>query len=45
MICTYNNIKKVKKEVVSEILEELLSTDNIVLSQDELANIILKKVA
>ncbi len=37
--------RKVKKEVVSEILEELLNTDNIALSQEELANIILKKVA
>ncbi len=37
--------RKVKKEVVSEILDELLSTDNIALSQEELANVILKKVA
>jgi F-type H+-transporting ATPase subunit b len=37
--------KKVKKEVVSEILEQLLSTDNITISQNELANIVLKKVA
>ena len=37
--------KKVKKEVVSEILDELLSSDNIAISQDELANIVLKKVA
>ena len=37
--------RKVKKEVVQEILDELLSTDNISLSQEELANIVLKKVA
>ncbi len=37
--------KKVKKEVVSEILDELLSSDSIALSQNELANIVLKKVA
>jgi len=36
---------KAKKEVVAEILEELLKSDNIKLSQDELANIVLKKVA
>lgn len=38
-------ISKAKKEVVSEILNELLSSDNIKLSQNELVNIILKKVA
>ena len=37
--------RKVKKEVVAEILNELLSTDNIALSQEELTNIVLKKVA
>ena len=37
--------RKVKKEVVSEILDELLSTDNIDISQNELTSIILKKVA
>jgi len=37
--------RKVKKEVVSEILDELLSSDSIALSQNELANIVLKKVA
>jgi F-type H+-transporting ATPase subunit b len=37
--------RKVKKEVVSEILDELLNSDNISISQDELANIVLKKVA
>jgi len=37
--------RKAKKEVVSEILDELLNTDNIELSQDELSNIVLKKVA
>ena len=36
---------KAKKEVVTEVLEELLSSDNIKLTQDELANIVLKKVA
>jgi len=36
---------KAKKQIVSEILEELLSSDNVSLSQDELANIVLKKVA
>ncbi len=36
---------KAKKEVVAEILEELLKSDNIKLSQDELVNIVLKKVA
>ena len=37
--------KKAKKEIVSEILEELLHTDNIALSQEDLANVVLKKVA
>ncbi len=37
--------RKVKKEVVNEILDELLSSDSIALSQNELANIVLKKVA
>jgi len=37
--------KKVKTEVVSEILDELLSSDNIAISQNDLANIVLKKVA
>ncbi|MFK2822447.1 F0F1 ATP synthase subunit B [Arcobacter sp. YIC-80] len=36
---------KAKREVVAEVLEELLKSDNIKLSQDELANIVLKKVA
>ncbi|MGB0990821.1 MAG: F0F1 ATP synthase subunit B, partial [Halarcobacter sp.] len=34
---------KAKREVVAEILDELLKSDNIKLSQDELANIVLKK--
>jgi len=38
-------IKKAKKEVVTEVLDELLSADSIAISQDELANIITKKVA
>ncbi len=37
--------KKVQRQIVEEILEELLKSDNISLSQDELANIVLKKVA
>ncbi|MDD2640679.1 MAG: F0F1 ATP synthase subunit B [Arcobacteraceae bacterium] len=37
--------KKAKKEIVQSVLEELLSSDNIGVSQDELANIVLKKVA
>jgi F-type H+-transporting ATPase subunit b len=36
---------KAKKEVVTEVLEELLKSENIKLSQDELVNIVLKKVA
>lgn len=36
---------KAKKQIVSEILDELLSSDNVSLTQDELANIVLKKVA
>jgi F-type H+-transporting ATPase subunit b len=36
---------KAKKQVVTEILEQLLNSDNIKLTQDELANIVLKKVA
>lgn len=38
-------ISKAKKEVVAEILDELLKSENIKLSQDELVNIVLKKVA
>ena len=38
-------LRKVKKEVVENILDQLLSDDNIALSQDDVANIILKKVA
>ncbi len=36
---------KAKRQIVSEILEELLSSGNVSLTQDELANIVLKKVA
>lgn len=36
---------KAKKQIVSEVLEELLSSENVSLTQDELANIVLKKVA
>jgi F-type H+-transporting ATPase subunit b len=37
--------RKAKKEVVETVLNELLSSENIGISQDELANIVLKKVA
>lgn len=37
--------RKAQREIVEEILEELLKSDNIAISQDELANIVLKKVA
>ena len=37
--------KKVKKEVIKEILDELLDSKNIDVSQKDLTNIILKKVA
>jgi F-type H+-transporting ATPase subunit b len=37
--------RKVKKEVVENVLNQLLSDDNIEISQDEIAGIILKKVA
>ena len=37
--------RKAKKEVVAQVLEELLKSDNIALSEEELANIVLKKVA
>ncbi len=36
---------RAKKQIVSEVLDELLKSENIKLSQDELANIVLKKVA
>ncbi len=36
---------KMKRQVVSEVLEELLSSDNVSLTQDELVNIVVKKVA
>jgi F-type H+-transporting ATPase subunit b len=36
---------KAKREIVAEVLDELLKSDNIKLTQDELANIVLKKVA
>ena len=38
-------IKRMKKEVVKDVLNQLLSDDNIALSQEDLANITLKKVA
>ena len=37
--------RKMKKQIVAEVLEELLSDDNISIKQDDLVNIILKKVA
>jgi len=37
--------RKTKKEIVGELLEELLSDNNMVISNDNLQNIILKKVA
>ncbi|MEA1915747.1 MAG: F0F1 ATP synthase subunit B [Campylobacterota bacterium] len=40
-----NETRKVKNQVVEEVLNELLQSDNIELSQDDLANIVLKKVA
>jgi F-type H+-transporting ATPase subunit b len=38
-------VKKVKREVVEEVLNQLLSNENIAISQNDLANIVLKKVA
>ena len=38
-------LRKAKVAVVEEILDELLSNDNLAISQDELANIVMKKVA
>lgn len=37
--------RKAKKEIVAEVLEELFNSDNAELTQDELSNIVLKKVA
>jgi F-type H+-transporting ATPase subunit b len=37
--------RRAKREVVESVLNQLLSDENIALSQDDLANIILKKVA
>lgn len=37
--------KKLKKEVVENILDQLLSDENIAISQEDLANVVLKKVA
>ncbi len=37
--------RKAKTQIVEEVLNELLSSDNLNLSQEELANIVLKKVA
>ena len=38
-------MSKGKRQIVSEILDELLSSDNVALTQDELVNIVVKKVA
>lgn len=38
-------LSKAKRAIVSEVLEELLKSENINLTQEELANIVLKKVA
>lgn len=38
-------VKKVKQEVVQNVLDQLLSDENIDLTQEELTNIVLKKVA
>lgn len=38
-------MRRIKKEVVSEILNELLDSNNIFLSDEDLSNIILKKVS
>lgn len=37
--------KKAKTQVVSEVLDELFADENLSLNQDELANIVIKKVA
>jgi F-type H+-transporting ATPase subunit b len=38
-------LSKAKRAIVNEVLEELLKSENINLTQEELANIVLKKVA
>ena len=38
-------MRRIKKEVVSELLNELLDSNNISLSDEDLSNIILKKVS
>lgn len=38
-------LRKAKVAVVEEIIDELLKDDNLAISQDELANIVMKKVA
>jgi len=37
--------RKAKSQIVNEVLNELLSDDNISISQDDLVNIVLKKVS
>ena len=37
--------RKAKKEIVNEILNELLNSDNLTMSEEELVNIVIKKVA
>ncbi|WP_419776908.1 F0F1 ATP synthase subunit B [Malaciobacter marinus] len=38
-------VRKAKKEVVAEVLEELFNSGDVELTQEELSNIVLKKVA
>jgi F-type H+-transporting ATPase subunit b len=38
-------VRRVKKEVVESILNQLLSDDNVEISQEDITNVILKKVA
>ncbi len=38
-------ISREKRKVISSVLDELLNSDNLALSQEELVNIVLKKVA
>lgn len=42
---TEAELRKAKVAVVEEILNELLNNDNLDISQDELANIVMKRVA
>lgn len=42
---TEAEIRKAKVDVVEEVLNELLNDNNLAISEDELANIVMKKVA